>query len=362
MKLGRTLQDLAKEVDRQNASKRDFVVSTAVVRMTTTSHLGKAEPNSSTLGFKTGNTTEMPIVSALAHDQIGTYLDIPSKFYDRLQGEYPDLFDYTINTLLSTRGDKRLVRTLDGHARAFLSDRYRRMDNFQLLAAIIPAFQERDDLHFASMEITDSRMYIKVLTDQLTAEVKKGDVVRAGVCVRNSEVGLGRLRVDPFVERLVCLNGMTIEEFGMQRNHAGKRVGADIEDADELFSDETMEADDRAFYLKVRDLVRATLSPKIFDKMVEQMRAAAGDKITIDPTKAVEEVADRYSLRDEERASVLRNLIEGADLSRWGMLNAVTATANNSENYDRASEIEMIGGKILTVPPQTWRAMAVHAQ
>ena len=34
-----------------------------------------------------------------------------------------------------------MVRTLDGHARAFLSDRYRRLDNYDLCEHVLPILQ-----------------------------------------------------------------------------------------------------------------------------------------------------------------------------------------------------------------------------
>ena len=38
-----------------------------------------------------------------------------------------------------------MVRTLDGNARAFLSDRYRRLDNYDLLAHVLPMLRELPD-------------------------------------------------------------------------------------------------------------------------------------------------------------------------------------------------------------------------
>lgn len=351
MKTGRSIQELAAEVDRQNAQKRDYIMPTTALAMVT-------DTGTSRLRFNINGAPQSPIVSGLAHDQLGQFLDIPAKFYDRLHRAFPELLDHNVTTLLQAANAKRMVRTLDGRARAFLSDRYRRMDNWQLLAAVVPTFAERGDLQYASLEVTESRLYVKVVTDQLTAEVKKGDVVRGGVCVRNSEVGLGRLTVEPFLERLICTNGMTVTEYGMKRNHAGKRIGSDMEEAEELFSDETMKADDDAFFLKVRDLVKAALTEDLFGRIVGDMRKAAGEKIEGDVPAAVEVLADRYTLRDEERAAVLRNLIDGGDLSRWGALNAVTRVANDLQSYDRASELEIIGGKMLTMPASEWRPIA----
>lgn len=40
----------------------------------------------------------------------------------------------------------------------------------------------------------------------------------------------------------------------------------------------------------------------------------------------------------------------GHDLSRYGMVNAVTAASKLAQSYDRATELERIGGDILASP------------
>jgi hypothetical protein len=54
-------------------------------------------------------------------------------------------------------------------------------------------------------------------------------------------------------------------------------------------------------------------------------------------------------------------LIVGGDLTRWGFVNAVTATANHASSYDRASELEALGGQVLDLPRAEWREIAEAA-
>ena len=44
-------------------------------------------------------------------------------------------------------------------------------------------------MHFESCQLTDSRMYIKVVNTRLEAEVVPGDIVQSGIIISNSEVG-----------------------------------------------------------------------------------------------------------------------------------------------------------------------------
>ena len=55
-------------------------------------------------------------------------------------------------------------------------------------------------------------MYIKVVNKRLEAEVVPGDIVQSGVIISNSEVGLGSVNIQPLVYRLVCSNGMVVND------------------------------------------------------------------------------------------------------------------------------------------------------
>ena len=57
-----------------------------------------------------------------------------------------------------------------------------------------------------------------------------GDIVQAGVMISNSEVGLGAVSIQPLVYRLVCTNGMIVNDMGERRHHVGRQAKA-VEDA-----------------------------------------------------------------------------------------------------------------------------------
>jgi len=109
-----------------------------------------------------------------------------------------------------------------------------------------------------SSEVTETHMYIKVINKRLKAEVTVGDVVQAGIVISNSEVGLGSLKVEPLIFRLVCKNGLIVKDYAQKRYHVGKQIDND-DSAYEIFSDETLAQDDRAFFMKVQDTVRVAI-------------------------------------------------------------------------------------------------------
>ena len=108
-----------------------------------------------------------------------------------------------------------------------------------------------------SCEVTENKLHIKIVNHRLEMAVVPGDFVQAGVVISNSEVGLGAVSVQPLVYRLVCTNGMVVNDFGERRAHVGRAAKA-LEDSFSIYSDETMEAEDKAFMLS-RDTTMALL-------------------------------------------------------------------------------------------------------
>jgi hypothetical protein len=302
-------------------------------------------------------------VGELAHRQIGERLGIPAKYYDRMLTEAPDLLAGNVNTWMQRQPEKRMVRTLDGVARAFLSNRYQRIDNVHVAEVVLPALMDTPEVEIKSAEITPSRLYIKAVTHAVRAELRSrrvGDIVEAGVMISNSEVGLGAVQVVPFFHFLACLNGMVRNKSGMRAAHVGTKFDGD-ENLAAILADDTRKTMDRAVLLKVRDVVRAAMSEVEFGKAIAAMQEQTEQMITGNPAAAIEVLADDFTLGETEKGSVLRHLIEGGDLSRYGLMNAITRTAEDSPTYDRATELETAGGRLLDLSPANWQRIAIAA-
>ena len=352
MKNGKTLLELAQEIERQKTAKKDFVADTRQLKL---------EDDGKTLSLEgTGSFATRD----LALQQIAAHTGVPVPYVRRMQDEAPELLAKNVNHWFQTKSSPRLVRTLDNGARAFLSNRYQRIDNAEVAETVIPVLQEVasrvGDMEIASCEITESRLYLKAIFPGIRGTVTKarqvGDVIEAGVLISNSEVGLGAVSIRAFSRRLVCLNGMT-RDGGNSWRHVGKRI-EESEDIRQLLTDEAVEADDRALLLKVRDVVAATVSQDRFDQWIARMNDAAERPLKGDIPAAITLLGRATSLRVEEQSSVLRHLIEGGDLSQWGLANAVTRASADVTSYDRASELEVIGGQVIDLPATQWRQIA----
>lgn len=340
MNKGISLTELAQTIERQKEAKIDMIASTKALSML---------DDGKTLAIEAGSASQTYGINGTAHDQIGARLNIPAKYYDRMQAEAPALLARNVNEWFNRSDDKRMIRTLDGNVRAFLSNRYQRIDNHEIAEVALPVLAQIPDVQIVSCAITEHRMYIQALSPRVQGEVKKGDVVQAGVIVRNSEIGSGSVSIDTLIYRLICLNGMVAPDAGFKAYHVGRQVV----DTEQLWADDTRKADDRTVLLKVRDMVTAAVNEKRFQGIVNQMAGLTDRRVVGNPVKVVEVLGKTIGTNETEQGGILRSLIEGGDLSAWGLLNAVTAQAHTSQ-YDRSVEFESAGGKLLNLPANDW--------
>lgn len=357
-----TLQELAAELARMQETKVDRFVDTRRITFVTLDEGAESGPTS-TLTFDAPGTdtgVEGGPVNGYAHAQIADRLKIPKRYYDRLRSDAPALLDENVRHWFYMTPERRMIRMLDGNVRAFLSDRYRRLDCFDLMErSILPALHDIDGLTFHVASLTPERMVLRAILPGLSAEVLGvGDIVQAGFQVRNSEVGAAALSIEPFVWKLDCLNGLVSSVGSLRAYHVGRRI-EDTEEMQRVFRDDTLQADDRAFYLKARDAIRAAVDETVFEEIIGNMRAAATGTAVANPVAATEALKQTFTLADGEGESVLASLARGGDLSRWGMVNAVTDAAKLAPTFDRQEELERVGGQLLTTGDREWQKIAL---
>jgi len=342
MRSGISLQELAAKIEGNRELKHDVVADTRHM------HFGILD-GKPRLAVLDDNRPLLPI----ALRQIAAHTKVPQDYLDRMIERAPALAADSVNTWLHLDPSRRLVRSLGPNHRSFMSDRYQRIEHEEIAEVALPVLLDTPGISVVSCEVTDRKLYIQATTSRVVRDVKVGDPVQAGVIIQNSEVGHGSVSISPMVWRLVCLNGMKSPDGSYKRNHVGRRV-EDGEDLNAIYRDDTRAADDRAVLLKVRDTVSAALDAIRFDARVFKMQALAQTPQLADPVKAIEVLSKKLGVAEGERPSILKSLIAGADLTAWGLLNAVTHQAHTAD-YDRAVEFEAMGGKLLELPTKEWR-------
>ena len=344
MKTGRSIQEVLVELARQQSAKKDYISPAASLSM---------RPDGRILDMGERNFT----ATDLFHRQVGAALSIPAKYYDTMKREKPALLAENVNAWLSDREQSYMIRAMEYPeektvARAFLSDRYRRIDNMEVAEAVLPLFAGIAGFEICSTEVTESKLYIKVVNHRLEMACV-GDIVQAGVVISNSEVGLGAVSVQPLVYTLACSNGLVVSSMGERRTHIGRASRA--EEDFTIYSDETLAADDRAYLLKLKDATLAAIDEVRFAQIVDTLAKTAEARITGRVQDVVELTGKTYSLTTPEQDDVLKYLIQGGDLSLYGLTNAITRASQDSPSYDRASAMESIGWQVATMPASQWK-------
>jgi hypothetical protein len=357
MRTGKNLVELAAEIERRAGLKRDYIAPVGKMQMAVVPDKGPA------LAMQ---GKELAPINALAHGQIAEYAGIPKAYYDRMVATQPHLLAANVNTWLNDKAsDKRMVRTMENSVRAFLSDKYRPLENEDLGEAVLPALLKLD-LEIMSTEITERRMYIKAVDRRLFRDVPTGrkmgdgshvffDTVCPAIIISNSEVGCGRLLVETGVYTKVCTN-MAMIGAGFKKTHLGARSEIS-DDVYEYLSDATKKITDAAVWAQITDVIKGAFDAAKFEAVIGKLTNATEDKIEGDVVELVNKFSKRNTLTEGVRDSVLRQLIEGGDLTRYGLHAAVTRASADVEDYDLATDLERLGGSLIELPRQEWKQL-----
>jgi len=332
------LMKLATELERQKETKKDYIVDSRSLQATNKDgviHLDLIDLQAEQSSFP---------LTGYAHKQLAEKCKIPARYYDRMRTEgKADLLQDNINAWIQDK-DQRMIRTLDGKARAILSDRYKIMDNYDVLFMALEQLREFGaDVQAA--ELTETNLYLKatVEMEEFVDPQTRDDPLKRGIIIRNSEVGAGAFKVEPFLLRLICSNGL-IGEHTINRVHLGRK-----REAGEIFTQDTRDLEDKALWSGIRVTIRATFDPELFQDWMTQIRRAKDAPIH-KPIEAMDWTVKRYDLNQDMKDRLLghftRDRIAGPTV--WGIANSITAAAQETESYDRQIQLEEIGNKVLT--------------
>ncbi len=206
MHKGIPLTALAAKIEGNKALKADYIAPVSGLQMTA--------DDDGTIAIGHSSVGTLPLLD-IAHKQIGEYAGIPGRYYERMRREAPQLLVQNVNRWFQDGGnDRRMIRTIGGDARAFLSDRYQRIDHEEIAETVLPILADVPGIQIVSAEVTDRRMYLVATTPTIQGEVKVGDIVQAGVMISNSEVGMGAVDISPTTVRNIKIgrNWRTILE------------------------------------------------------------------------------------------------------------------------------------------------------
>ncbi len=341
--------DLVELLTLQEGQKKDFVAPTDTMNMKMINKADEAGTGFQELELKfieihkdgIQRQHSMPLTD-WGHRQIAEKTDIPKRYYDRMRDTGNlGLVAANVNTWINDR-EHRFIRTLNGSVRAILSDRYLVLDN---LMAIKSAATKASELGatMADCEISDTRMYVKMIDPHETWEIKQNDHHVRGVIFSNSEVGAGSFRAEAFVMRLVCSNGM-IGMDKLAKVHLGSKMAPGM-----YISDRTRELEAETIASKCQDIVESVFDREKFDAWMEHYRATTDVQLK-SPMDATKNVIRNFKLNENLEKDLMNALIREGDSTQYGLINALTAHAQQIKRPEIKIEIEKVAGQISVMP------------
>lgn len=292
-------------------------------------------------------------ITPYMHGQIAARSGIDKRYYERMRLQQPELLIKNIETWWNAEPETRMARLVrpaivesgkvkigDLTGRAWLSDRYKTLDNYDFVTTVLEEAAAHDAL-IHSCHLDDERVYIKLVSPNVAEEVARGTVVHTGCIVKNSEVGDGKVMVQPYCMIVQCMNGLIgVEKYDQVHLGGQNEIG--------ILQQDTIEAEARSVWLQVRDWVRATFQGEFLQRRVEEMQYALGVTVRVPAKKAIANVVRTYGMTGTEGSLIYEKYLRGNDDSMFGVVNAVTRAAHEGGfDFRKQVEIEQYAGQML---------------
>jgi hypothetical protein len=276
------------------------------------------------------------LITRPCHNQIAERLEIPVRYYSKMESEAPELLIENVNTWLKRSSKEVFIRGLGNSVRAFLSDRYRVIDHLDVLYCSLNELQAYET-EVEDCYLSETEMNVKVKSNQLKDFVRhKEDLIIGGLLLVNSETGHRALRVEPRMFRVKCTNGMVIEEFLTRQIHLG--------DGNNEF--------DEMVYLSIRRTIRELFGR--FGEIIQVLRETTEIKVK-NPQRVINNVVEHYRLSEEQKENILIAFGTEPEYDKYGIANALTRAAQNEENWEKSLELERIGGRLITLSREDFK-------
>lgn len=321
------LASLVNKLELQKDAKVDIVAPASFIEMTDGNRL-----------HVDGHTF---VANRHFESQIAEKLGIPSNYYQKTKDTLPGLLDANVNGWLQHNPRKQfLVRGFQfpeqtGTARAFLSDRYNIIDNYDVLFAALDAIQKTGtNVEITKAEVTDTRMYlhvtcpeIEVAADEFLREYLKendaaGNGIISGFVISNSEVGSGTFEIRPRAVICKCNNGLVVKDDRFRKYHLGSQMQA----GEIVWSERTKQKNYELIISQTQDAVKTFLSKDYLGKMIEKIAEAHSIELK-HPIDAVQNVCTHLRITEEHKANILQHFLKDGVHNAGGIFHAVTREA-----------------------------------
>lgn len=345
--MSQKLENLVISLEKRNKAKRDFVVSAKNI------HLDDNE-------YTVSLASEDYFFKAtdLFNSQVAEKLGIPAQYFRKMKNSNPDLLSQNVNGWLNYAPNKKfMLRTyetdnnFDNTGRAFLSDGYGIIDDYDVLFAALEAIKLSGvKVNIEQADVTDSRLYLAVtcpdvevsaenfLREYLKDNDAAGNGIISGFVITNSEVGKGAFEIRPRAVICKCNNGLIIKDDKFRKVHLGSKL-----DVGEIrWSDETKRKNKDLIISQVRDAVKTYLSAEYLGTVIDKIAELQNIHLN-NPIDSVQNICKHLQIDEAHKNEILQYFLgDQKEKTAMSLLNAVTREAQNMDadtQYDVESEI-----------------------
>lgn len=363
------LPELVQELQKQTLLKKDFVVPSKCLSMkdgklVITNHSENESLQKILNEINIGFSEEINIQTVLDpigvfHNQVSEKLNIPKRYYDKMNvPEDLEILDKNVSYWLKKEKGNYLLRTFidkeekSGVVRSFLSDRFKVIDNYDILLAVLSAVKETGlniQIDASGCDISDKRMYLRFICPDIEIKApellkkyrkpdgsgEQNDSIISGFVVANSEVGCGQLSISPRAKVLVCSNGLiaTKEKF------AQVHLGGKMEQYSEIkWSESTKQKNLELIISQVKDYVIRFSSAEFLGESISKL--IEKNKELEFPSDAVMNVCTSLNISDEKQKDILSFFMKGGDTTSFGLSSAITYYAHAKADSDEQFDLE----------------------
>ena len=254
----------------------------------------------------------------------------------------------TLTTLLNSvyhniKRERVLIRSIDGEARGFLSDRYRRLDSGPIFEAFAKETQK-----FEAVPTHASFMDTKTALTMHLPEIFEpfpNEPLLAGVTLSNSDYGNGALSLKFSLMRMWCSN-LAIRDEAFRKVHLGAKLPEEVQ-----FSEKTYQLDATTITSAITDLVGNYLNPEFIKGEMKVIEEASTKEVNIETLLTNLRKNNKINKGEEVAIAKKFNTPEiellppGVNL--WRASNAISLFAGNLGNTERSFELQQLAGNIL---------------
>lgn len=375
MKRQTTLAELVTELKDQNMQKKDFVVPANLLSMENGQLIVNNYNSNDSLskllnevGIKAEGSDKLILgCLPILHQNLSDKLDIPRKYYNRIQGlGDTSLIDTNVSYWLRNMKGNVFLRTFvnkdknEGFARAILSDRYNVIDNFDVLFATLEAVKASGlnlKIEDNGCDLTESKMYIRFVAPDVEINAPDllknyksprgnngvGDGIITGFVITNSELGQGSFNISPRAVVLKCQNGMVFKNDAFGKVHLGSKM----EQYSQIdWSEETKRKNYELIMAQVKDAVKQFTSEDFLRKKISELNQYTETELT-HPIETVKNVSKFLNITEEKEKNILDFFMRGGDFTPMGVSQALTFYAHETKDADEAHDLETVAVEIL---------------